>query len=472
MPISAPGGETELQLAALSLGDLLSQRLSSLPGVTLRASGLAAEASLATQSLTELAERVGAELVLTGSIERSPQSGNGQVELALLDLRDGASSRRWVPWRYDLPLLEGSEDLAPFRRTTEAIVERVADELRLDIDPAAAALSAASAPRDLKAYRLFLLAFGKQAEVSCMGSGAAEMLRESLALDSRYAPAWQAYASAEYNRAWACGEAREHYEKALEALARAEALAPTRLGAILRAIILAETGRVEEGYAVLAEAHGRWPGDAALDFQRAQLLHYAGFLDEADRHFERSLAADPLFAAEGWIPRTPFYRGDYARFLALLPAIESPIFRFYRAMAELGRGGETEAKRLLEPVFRMNPGDLFARLSQALLALLEGNAREGGIILDHLALQREELGGSDGEVTFKIAQLYARAGQSDKALRQLGLAVEQGFFCAACVRAEPLFRALHGQREFQRLLLAADRRHREFGQRFELGENE
>ncbi|MBZ0089882.1 MAG: hypothetical protein K8H90_05850 [Thermoanaerobaculia bacterium] len=227
---------------------------------------------------------------------------------------------------------------------------------------------------------------------------------------------------------------------------------------------------MEEGYAVLRDAGSRWPGDAGLDFQGAQLFRYAGFLDEAQRRFERSHSVDPLFSAEGWIPRTPYYRGDYARFLEVLPAIESPIFRFYRASAELARGRDAEAKRLLEPVFRMSSSDLFARLSQALLAILEGHEKEGGVILDHLALQRAELGGSDGEVTYKIAQLYARAGAGDRALGQLALAVDQGFFCASCVRAEPLFAALRGRADYRRLLLAAEERHGNFGERFALRE--
>jgi len=79
-------------------------------------------------------------------------------------------------------------------------------------------------------------------------------LRESLARDPEYLPAWQAYASAEYNLAWACGDSREHYERALTALERADAIATTRLAAMLRAVMLAETGRVEEGFAALREA--------------------------------------------------------------------------------------------------------------------------------------------------------------------------------------------------------------------------
>ncbi|MBZ0089883.1 MAG: hypothetical protein K8H90_05855, partial [Thermoanaerobaculia bacterium] len=175
-----------LQLAALSLGDLLSQRLSSLPGVTLRSSDAAARARLAASGPAELAQHAGVELLLSGSIERSSQSGNGRVELTLFDLRAGAPNRRWVPWHYDLPLLAQASDLAGIQRATEVIAQRVADELRLDLDPGRAAQST---PRDLRAYRLFLLAFGREAEVSCLGTGAAQLLRDSLALDPSYPPA-------------------------------------------------------------------------------------------------------------------------------------------------------------------------------------------------------------------------------------------------------------------------------------------
>jgi len=465
VPLVVEPPETELRLLALSLVDLLSQRLAAVPGVALRPPDYSRDAGLEASQLGDFARRVGAQVVIAGKVGRSTQTGRGQLELTLHDLRPGAPDRPWRPWRYDLPLLDESADLADFRSTIEAISRRVVEGLRLDIDPAA---DPVSAPGDLEAYRGFLLAFGQSAEVSCIGSGAAELLRESLARDPEYLPAWQAYASAEYNLAWACGDSREHYERALTALERADAIATTRLAAMLRAVMLAETGRVEEGFAALREASARWPGDAGLEFQQAQLLHYAGLLEDAQRHYERSLLADPLFATEGWIPRTPLYREEYERFLEQLPAIESPIFRYYRACAELRRDRKEEAKRLLEPVFRMNPGDVFARLSQAMLAVLEGDNAEAVLILDHLVLERERLGGSDGEVTYKIAQLYADAGQAGKAARQVARAVEQGFFCVPCFAGDAALDTARPMPEYREALVRAEARQAEFRSRFGL----
>ena len=83
------------------------------------------------------------------------------------------------------------------------------------------------------------------------------------------------------------------------------------------------------------------------------------------------------------------------------------------------------------------------------LAVLE--AREG---------DRRRSGGSDGEVTFKVASLAARTGAADLAFEALTRAVDQGFACAPCFRGDPAFAALAGSPRFAAILARADERAR------------
>jgi hypothetical protein len=111
---------------------------------------------------------------------------------------------------------------------------------------------------------------------------------------------------------------------------------------------------------------------------------------------------------------------------------------------------------------------LFARLSQALLEILNDNPAQAEVILKQLALQRAELGGSDGEVTYKLASLFAMAGRADEGLQQLDLSVRQGFFCVPCLERDPAWENLRQTPAFQRTLTGARARHAAFGKRFQL----
>jgi len=206
-----------------------------------------------------------------------------------------------------------------------------------------------------------------------------------------------------------------------------------------------------------------------MRFLRAFTLTYAGFLTSAAAISEEIAAEDPaFFSTAGWTPNAFLYDGKAGRFLELLPRGESPLLRYYRgwALAESGPAGS--ALRELQPAFRSHPADVFARLAEALVAILEGRSSEARLLLGQLALQRERLDASDGEVTFKLAQLTARAGDEDSALRHLGRAVRQGFFCPACLHQDRIFRPKRSRPAFAALLRDATARHDAFGRRFNL----
>ncbi len=116
--------------------------------------------------------------------------------------------------------------------------------------------------------------------------------------------------------------------------------------------------------------------------------------------------------------------------------------RFLRGIALTRLGQEAEALEVLRPAFASNPSDLYARMSESLLLGLEGD-REGALtILRALDEQRQRLGSCDGETTFWLADLYARSGDSERALDSLELAMDQGFACTACIESTPALAGL------------------------------
>jgi len=331
--------------------------------------------------------------------------------------------------------------------------------------------SAASAPRHPEAYRLYLQALQPLREAVCVGPTALALLERSLALDPEFAPAWGELGWARYNSVSSCGESGENYALALDAAARALAWDPDWKRALaLQIVVWVETGEAERAYAtLLARERQAAPAGPEIPFFESYVLNYAGYLERSEALVEDALRRDPTFlAVGGWTPNAWLYRRDWDRFLELLPAGESPLFRYYRGFGELQRGRPGAAREVLEPAFRTAPNDLFARMSQALLALVEKRPDEARTLLDQLVLQRQTTGARDGEVTYKLAQLFALAGERHVAAAQAALAVEQGFFCTPCFEGDALLAPLLTDPAFAPSLARARERHLAFGRRFDL----
>jgi len=467
LPITADPLQGELRLVGLSISDALRSRLSAVADLEVRGPEYPGADTREATSLGQLARESGASFLIGGRLVHDGVAPRAQLELVLYDARSPEAVIGVTPWRFDVPLLTPTTDLAELTTVREQIASKVVRSL----SPATqASAPPALRPRSVEAHRLYLLAFDRITEITCLGGGATELLDRSLALDALYAPAWELRAWAEYNRVWACGESAAHYASASEAADRSLALFPGNPRLIgLATSLLVEQGRLEEAWARLLEAEQRFPENLDLLMLRVYVLNYAGYLENAAETLERVLAEDPtLLAARGWTPNTYLYHGSPEAFLDALPGLDAPLFRYYRALAEFRLGRTQEARALLEPCFRMNPSDIFARLAHAFLAVLDGRLRDARAVLDQIALQRAHLGSLDGEMTYKIAQLYALVGEPDAAASQLRLAVAQGFFCVDCFASDPLLTPLRDHPEAQAALAEAGERHRTFGRRFGL----
>jgi DNA-binding winged helix-turn-helix (wHTH) protein/tetratricopeptide (TPR) repeat protein len=435
-------GDAELQLLAVSLLDALRARLEQVPGLALRPDD------------PELPGVAGAPaLVLT--LERDPRLDRARLRALLSHPAGGPHA---PIGRFDVPILSKAADLAAFNQAREAIANFVVGFLlpAVDLAPAEEGL----APRDAEAYRLYLLANDISEEVSCDDERFAELLQASLARDERFAPAWEVLGWAQYGQVAYCAGPATGYEDALASAERALALAPGWPAALmLKVAVLVETGRWSEAWRAIEDAPANEAYAAAWMFGRSLLLNYVGEVDRAVVELERSVEKNPvLLSFTSWTPNALLYAGDTARFLALVPAAVSPLLRYYQAEGLVRTGRTNEATAILEPAFASNPGDLFARLCESYRLHLGGDPAGALAVLQALEGDRVRSGGSDGEVTFKVASLAARMGSADFALEALGRAVDQGFACAPCFRGDPAFAALTGDPRFERILTRAEER--------------
>ncbi|MBZ0112855.1 MAG: winged helix-turn-helix domain-containing protein [Thermoanaerobaculia bacterium] len=468
VPIFASDQTPDLQLIALSLTDLLYQRLQETPGLWVRAPAYGELESPSMEILAEYAKTAGAEQLLVGNLSTSDIAGMVRVELELVDFT-GGHGRTTPLGPLSIKLPASGEDLAEFLLLRDAIVNRVLDVLgSAFLAPSEDPLR----PTNYTGYRLFLLAHQAVLEGFCDGSGAIELLERSLEEDPEYPPAWLLLATAHINQVWACGASADHYVHARDALERAVELAPDYVSPrLVENTILIETGDVETAYARLSPYLEEHPESAPVLASRIYSLRYAGFLSEAERTLEEILRIDPFYfarGASGESPNTLLYLGDYDRFLEVLPDSGDAMHLYYRGLAEMLNGRPEAAAAILTPVFRNHPADIFARYSEALDAILEGNQDEAELIVDQIVRQRDQLEAVDGEMSFKEAQLFVLSGQDEKGMLRLQRSFEQGFFCPRCLAEDPLLKPLRGDPRFLAILERASERHLRFARRFGL----
>lgn len=467
LPVSIADDDTALQMIGVSLADLIEKRLGALPRVVVRGPDYSRELSMESASLADLAQHAGAEYVISGSLRRGAHPAKGQLQFTLHHVDAQGRVRDTPLGMYDLPLVGGSVQVKEYVAVRERIAEQIVTTLMPAVKLAPAGMLT---PQDPEAYRLYLLARQRLSAGTCDGEGAIELLRRSLELDSRFAPAWEAYGWAEYGRSASCGAGPDGYRRALESAERSMKLLPGYASAIaLKATVLTETGRTEEAWALVHQATRANPSSADLQSLSFYVLAYTGYLTEARGHLERLQAIDPNFLTQrGWTPNPYLYLGDTERFLRALPSTDTPLFRYYRGLALTIAGREKEAYEALEPAFRLNPGDSFARLSQALLAVLDGRPAEARQITAQFARERELLGSTDGEMTYKVAQLFALSGDQAAAVKHLRRAVDQGFFNVRYMQSDPLLESLRTEPAYRSIVTQAQTRHVAFGQRFGL----
>lgn len=466
LPISVQDPDSETEMLALSITDLLAVRLSRIPSLLLREAETTGASSLEASSLAGLAEQLGVRHVLTGTLNRVG-GDKAHLDLTLVEIVSPRSARALPLGAYDLPLPATTSRVSEYAQVRDSIVRELTSTLlpALELAP-----DPKSAPHSIEAYRFYLLAKGQMATGNASGETAVRLLDQSLRLDPDFAPGWTLYGWALYDLATFGGLDGSHYQQALDAAEKALALDPDSTQAlVLKTTVMTEIGQVEDAYALLAPAADRFPQRAELPFFLSYTLRYAGCLEASRRALERAHALDPIVSTVyGGAPTAYLYLGDEERFVKALPGFSSPLYAFYRGLAAWRRGDHGEVARHLRPAFAMAPGDVFARLAEALLAVEEGRATDSRAILRQLALQRDRLGSGDGEVTFKIAQVFTLAGDHDSAAAALARAVDQGFFCPPCMSDRLVFAPLEGRDDFQRTLAVARTRHMAFVERFNL----
>ncbi|MCF6301008.1 MAG: winged helix-turn-helix domain-containing protein, partial [Proteobacteria bacterium] len=262
---------------------------------------------------------------------------------------------------------------------------------------------------DPEAYRLVITAHHMSRSDDCKDMQRAEqLLLEAVERDDEFVYAYLQLFTNYYKRVWICGESTDYHQKGLAMAEIIDRLAPNTYQSVAtrRSTILVESNQVEQAYEFSKNAD--WNNPDTI-YHKSYSLRYAGFLNATSQNLDRILQLDPFFFNTKPIrtaPNTLLYQNRFKVHLALLAEPGNSYHDYLRGLNLFLTAYVDQATTILQGVVKRTPEDLFGKFSQALLHIINKDFPSAIQVTDAIVQQRNEKKHTDGEMTYKLVQLY------------------------------------------------------------------
>lgn len=279
------------------------------------------------------------------------------------------------------------------------------------------------------------------------------MLERAVAIDSDYAPAWEALGLRYYWGGTYGDGGEQMLRRADSAYERALALDPNLTYAASQLITdRAERGEIRDAYAEALAFVKRQPENALAHFTLAYVLRYVGLLEQSAHECDAALAID---------------RGNYFFRSCSLTFMELNQPKRAKEFAQLDFGSEWAANRTAyillqegkiaearQTIPKTSASTQWDRERDLLLACTDSSQASQ---LDGIAHKAEvtALDGTDSEAQYQVGRLLAYCGQKDAAVRLLKSAIGHNYCAYTALQTDPLLLKLRGMPEMGGLLSEA-----------------
>jgi serine/threonine protein kinase len=347
----------------------------------------------------------------------------------------------------------------------DRVAQQIIQGLELELSPSEAQNLKLDSPVNNTAYEYYL----RGVDLYALNDFAAaiRVLERSVSLDPAYALAWAQLGRAYTTNASLQFGGREDYSKAQEAYQRSMALDPALLEPrVYLANLLTDTGRAEEAVPLLRAALQRNPNFAEAHWELGYAYRFAGMLKESVAESETARQHEPSVKRNSSAINGYLYLGDYAKFLASLPAADSAYVLFYRGFGEYYQGESAVASADFDRAFESDPLLLPAAVGKALSEAVAHRNADGILLLKQTEAKIEGRGVSDAEGIYKVAEAYAVLGDRASAVRVFERSIAGGFFCYPYFQSDPLLANVRGEPGFAPALERARLRHEAFRAKF------
>lgn len=443
--------DAETDFLGASLADAITTRLSNTDAVTIRPSAFTDKYRNQSIDLRKIAEELSVDSLLTGNYLK-----DGDDVRITAQLVDVAANK--ILWHETM-----DAKFAKILAVEDQVSLKVIQGLQLSLTPVEAERLKQDVPHDELAYEdyhrgRFLISTNNH-------SKAIEILERSVARDPQYALAWAYLGKAYSVTASQYFGGREYRDKAETAYGKALALNPQHPETlVLIANFLTENNRVEEAVPILRELLKTHPNYPYARWELSYAYRYAGALNPSIEEGERALQLYPNMT--GHLFNSYLYAGQYQKFIESLPSREDPYLVFYHGLGYYYMKDFERARAAFDRAYELDSSAVISHIGKALSLAAAGKNREALELLKTSEARVEEGGAGDGEIFYKLAQVYAVLGDKQSALRNLRSSIEQGFFCYGYFITDPLIGSLRADAEYVPLMEKTRQRHEEFKRRF------
>ena len=428
--------DPETDFLAFSLPDAIATSLSRFGSLIVRSTTAAARFGNDAPDLKALAAEAEIDRVVMGTLLRS--GDQLRVTAQLVEAPSGTL----------LTSQTVTSSLGDLFRLQDDVARSVVDALAL---PLGGPPPTPDAPQNARAYALYLQANALARSYAHLGE-ARDLYHQCVELDPGYAPAWAQLGRALRVIGKFLGGPPDSWERAEEALRRALDLNP-RLSIAHKyyAHLESDTGHSLAALVRLLDEAGRHSNDPELFAGLVHACRYCGLYDQAIAAHEEARRLDPNVPTS--LPQTLLMKGEIDLLLSLWErgTLESGD-EVIRVIAN-GMGGRPEEARRQARLMRQGADvSAFRVWADFLEAWLDRSPAD--MLRHRLALAPLKVM-DDPEAIFQEGSLFCDAGNTERGLSMLRLAVSRGYFVAETLSKSPMFREVRNERAFQEILAAA-----------------
>ena len=408
-----------------------------------------------TVDAASAAKALNVDFILTGNYLKEADIVRLSVEL--VDVRANG-----IIWRESI-----EESYVNAFKLEDLVSEKIVNGLRVQFSPDEIKHMQADVPRNPKAYELFLRGIANPTTVE--GSQrAAALLRQSIDVDSTYAPAFNELGFRLQQIAnYAPGE-QQQVDAAERAYEKALSLNPGLLNAIAGlSSLYTDIGRTEEAFGLARRALTVNPNNAESHFFLGYVYRYVGLMDDAVREMELAVALDPGNPRFRSIGVTYAYLGEYEKALKGFDLDrESPFALAWNAYVYMRLGDTARALSYCDRVSALESSapSVFGLFSKIVRACLRGDTEAGRELLR----EGNKTIVVDGEQWYNRGEWAALLNDAAECARSLRKAIEGGFFNYPLMVSDSCLRPLRDDPAIRKLIVEAKTKREAFLRKFNL----
>ena len=280
LPLQNMNNDAESEFLRFALADEISNALTYAHSLEIRPSTATQKYANAEADPAKAGRELGVGTVVVGHFLR--QDKTVMVTLEAVEVKDNK-----VIWSGRLN--SSADNLIALQNQ---MAKKVRQELVPALGIARGAVETSSTPANREGYELYLRSVA-MAHEGAANKDAIAMLERAVALDSNYAPAWEALGRRRYFDAIYSGGGAAGYQRSNAAYERALSLEPGRVSAAgFLAANEVEAGNLDKAYEDAWALVRKRPDNAIAHYSVAYVLRYAGLLDMAQSECDQALAID------------------------------------------------------------------------------------------------------------------------------------------------------------------------------------